>query len=222
MNTNYINFLDRDLIKGLIPRRESNSHKDDFGRLLVIAGSYMYPGAAILSSRAAYRVGTGVYSYLPLGKLVLDKIENLVREEMLKISNEINMPSLASKELWSTTGRIDSVDVLMKTIGANAKSYERNNVEYILNPTHEEVITPLAKEYIVSYKHFPFALFQIQTKFRNEARAKSGLLRGREFRMKDLYSFHTSIEDLKEYYEKVKKSYFIIFEKLGLFLLVLA
>jgi prolyl-tRNA synthetase len=158
----------------------------------------------------------GVYSYLPLGKLVLDKIENLVREEMLKISNEINMPSLASKELWSTTGRIDSVDVLMKTIGANAKSYERNNVEYILNPTHEEVITPLAKEYIVSYKHFPFALFQIQTKFRNEARAKSGLLRGREFRMKDLYSFHTSIEDLKEYYEKVKKSYFIIFEKLGL------
>ena len=158
----------------------------------------------------------GVYSYLPLGKLVLDKIENIVREEMLKIANEINMPALASKESWATTGRLDTVDILMKTIGANEKSYERHSGEYILNPTHEEVITPLAKEYNVSYKNFPFALFQIQTKFRNEARSKSGLLRGREFRMKDLYSFHTSIEDLKDYYEEVKKSYFTIFERLGL------
>ena len=158
----------------------------------------------------------GVYSFLPLGKLVLDKIEVIVKEEMSKISNEINMPSLSSKESWEITGRLNTIDVLMKGLGANKASSDKNNAEYILNPTHEEIITPIAKKYNMSYKDFPFALFQIQTKFRNEARPKSGLLRGREFRMKDLYSFHTSMEDLKEYYEIVKESYFTIFERLGL------
>lgn len=158
---------------------------------------------------------SGVYLFLPLGKKVLDKIENIIRDEMLKISQEVILSNLSSKDKWEKTERIN-IDILLKAIGANKDSFNRNDTEYILNPSHEEVITPLAKEMNVSYKDFPFALFQIQTKFRNEARSKSGLLRGREFRMKDLYSFHTSEKDLKNYYEKVKISYFNIFEKLGL------
>ncbi len=158
----------------------------------------------------------GVYNFLPLGLRVLNKIENIVRKEMLKISNEVLLPSLSPKDYWETTKRIDKIDILMQTIGANDLSSKKNTSSYILNPTHEEIITPLVKEYISSYKDLPLALFQIQTKFRNEARAKSGLLRGREFRMKDLYSFHISLEDLEDYYEKVKQSYFNIFEELGL------
>lgn len=128
----------------------------------------------------------GVYNFLPLGLRVLNKIENIVRKEMLKISNEVLLPSLSPKDYWETTKRIDKIDILMQTIGANDLSSKKNTSSYILNPTHEEIITPLVKEYISSYKDLPLALFQIQTKFRNEARAKSGLLRGREFRMKVL------------------------------------
>ena len=143
----------------------------------------------------------GVYTYLPLGLRVLRKIENIIREEVNAIGGqEILMPSLQNKMDWEVTGRWD-INVMMKI----KTSYDK---EYGLGWTHEEVVTPLAKKYIGSYKDFPFYLYQIQTKFRNEPRAKSGILRSREFSMKDLYSFHSSGDDLDKYYEIVKDAYF--------------
>ncbi len=162
------------------------------------------------------QVMAGTYTYLTLGTKVLNKIENIVREEMDNIGCEVIMPSLTPFENWNTTGRLETVDILMKTTPANVFAKAKNDTEYVLNPTHEEVVTPLAQKFVTSYKDFPFALYQIQTKFRNEPRVKSGLLRGREFRMKDLYSFHTSVEDLKSYYEESKKVYLKIFERLGI------
>ncbi len=162
------------------------------------------------------QVMSGVYTFLPLGLRVLTKIENIIREEMNAIADEISMPALTPKALWEETDRLETVDILMKTVPANKFAEAKNNSEYVLNPTHEEVVTPLAKKFNFSYKDFPFALYQIQTKFRNEPRAKSGLLRGREFRMKDLYSFHTSVEDFKKYYVKSKEIYMNVFKKVGL------
>ncbi len=154
----------------------------------------------------------GVYTFLPLGFRVLKKIEEIIREEMVKApvsGQEMLMPALNPKENWQKTGRWDDFNVLFKLKGANAK-------EYALGPTHEEVISPLAKKIILSYKDLPFYVFQIQTKFRNELRAKSGLLRTREFLMKDLYSFHSSQEDLDKYYEKVGQAYLRIFQRCGI------
>ncbi len=173
---------------------------------------------ATLLQKGAFikQVMAGVYEFLPLGLKVLAKIENIVRDEMDQIGNEVLMPAIAPKELWEKTGRLEKVDVLFKASGANAASVQKNNAEYVLNSTHEEIVTPLAQSFNQSYKDFPFAIYQIQTKFRNEPRAKSGLLRGREFRMKDLYSFHTSEEDLKRYYEIAKQSYINVFNRVGL------
>ncbi len=158
----------------------------------------------------------GVYTYLPLGLRVISKIENIIREEMDKISNEILMPSISPMDIWKITGRLDSFDVIFKALGGNKLSKEENNNEYILNPSHEEIVTPLAKKYNSSYKDLPFAIYQIQTKFRNEKRPKSGLLRGREFIMKDLYSFHQNKEDLQKYFDGMKEYYWNIFKKLEL------
>lgn len=157
-----------------------------------------------------HKTMAGVYSYLPLGLKVLRAIENIVREEMDAVGGqEILMSALSPKENWAQTGRWDTVDVLYKIQGADEK-------EYALNPTHEELVAPIAKQYIKSYKDLPFAAYQIQTKFRNELRAKSGILRGREFLMKDLYSFHATQEDLDKYYELVQGAYNKVFERLGL------
>ena len=173
---------------------------------------------AILLTRAGFihKEMAGVYTFLPLGLRVLTKIENIIRRQMDTIGNELVMSSLAPRELWEKTGRADVVDVLMKTMPANKASEEKSTNSYILNPTHEELITPIAAEYARSYKDLPAAFYQIQTKFRNEARAKSGLLRGREFRMKDLYSFHRDEADLKKYYEEAKEVYMNIYRELGL------
>lgn len=163
------------------------------------------------------QVMAGVYTFLPLGQRVLSKIEKIVREEMDKIGQELFMPSIVPTKIWEDTNRINTIDVLFQVNGANELSKLRNDATYILNCTHEDVITPLSKKFNTSYKDFPFALYQIQTKFRNEPRAKSGVMRGREFRMKDLYSFHTSEEDLMRYYhEEAKPAYVEIFKKLGL------
>lgn len=152
---------------------------------------------------------SGVYNYLPLGLRVLTKIQNIIREEMDKIGGqEILMPALTQEESWVTTGR-HTMDVLFHLKG-------QGGTNLVLNPTHEEVVTPLAQKYIFSYRDLPFYVYQIQNKFRNEARAKSGLLRGREFNMKDLYSFHTDEEDLNQYYEIVKHAYFEIYKRLGI------
>lgn len=152
----------------------------------------------------------GVYTFLPLGFLVLKKIENIIREEMVKIGGqEILMPTLQPKENWEKTGRWESFDALFKL-----KS--RSGADYALGPTHEETIYPLLKHYVLSYKDLPVYIYQIQTKFRDEPRAKSGLLRGREFRMKDFYSFHTNDEDRDRYYEVMKKTYFNTFRRIGI------
>lgn len=152
----------------------------------------------------------GVYTFLPLGFRVYKKIENIIREEMNAIGGqELLMPALHPKELWETTGRWTAVREMFKT-----KS--QTGGEFGLGWTHEEIVTPLAKKVFDSYKEFPFAVYQIQTKFRDELRAKSGLLRGREFAMKDLYSFHTDEGDLDRFYEVVKEAYFKIFERAGL------
>jgi len=152
---------------------------------------------------------SGVYNYLPLGLRVLTKIQNIVREEMDKIGGqEILMPAMTQNESWITTGR-NNMDVLFHFKG-------QGDTDLVLNPTHEEVVTPLAQKYLFSYRDLPVAVYQIQNKFRNEVRAKSGLLRGREFNMKDLYSFHVDEEDLNRYYEIVKKAYFEIYKRLEL------
>lgn len=152
----------------------------------------------------------GVYTYLPLGMRVLQKVENIIREEMNAIGGqEILMPALQPKENWQTTGRWEGFDVLFKV-----KS--QTDSEYALGPTHEEIVTPLGLGVISSYRDLPLAVYQIQTKFRDEVRAKSGLMRGREFRMKDLYSFHATEEDLASYYKTVASAYKRIFERLGI------
>lgn len=152
----------------------------------------------------------GVYTYLPLGLRVIRKIENIIREEMNAIGGqEIFMPALHPSENWKTTGAWDSVDVLFKI-----KS--RTEKDYALGQSHEEVVTPLAKEYLNSYKDLPISLYQIQQKYRDELRAKSGILRGREFNMKDMYSWHRDSADFERYYDIVKKAYLKIYEKCGL------
>lgn len=150
----------------------------------------------------------GVYNYLPLGLRVLNKIQNIIREEMNAAGgNEILMPAMTQESSYAQTGR-DKMDILFHLQG-------KDESELVLNPTHEEVVTPLAQKYVFSYRDLPVAVYQIQNKFRNEPRAKSGLLRGREFNMKDMYSFHVSKEDADKYYEKVKEAYFKVYKRLG-------
>ena len=156
------------------------------------------------------QMAAGIYTYLPLGLRVLNKIKQIVREEMDAIDGqEISIPMLSPKQPWVDTGRWDSIDVLFKLEGAG-------NKEYALQCTAEDLITPLVKEQTTSYKDFPITLYQIQDKFRNEPRAKSGLLRGREFSMKDLYSFHLDQEGFAEYYERSKEAYLNVYKRCGL------
>lgn len=154
---------------------------------------------------------SGVYTYLPLGLRVLKKIESIIREEMVSAGGqELLMPSLHPKENWEKTGRWDTVDDLFKFTSFYSKT------ELALGPTHEEIISPLVKKFNLSYKDLPLGLFQFQNKFRDEKRAKSGLLRGKEFMMKDFYSFHSGQEDLDAYYEKMRAHYKNIFDKCGI------
>ncbi len=166
---------------------------------------------AQLLIRAGYikKVGAGIYDFLPLGFRVLKKIEAIIREEMEKINGqEVLMPALHPAELWQTTGRWDIYKDLYKL--------KDDDKDFALGPTHEETVVPLAKQFIRSWQDLPLYLFQIQTKFRKEKRAKSGLLRGKEFLMKDLYSFHADEKDLDNYYEIVKNVYLRIFRRTGL------
>lgn len=157
------------------------------------------------------KLSAGIYTILPLGLRVMKKIENIIREEMNAIGGqEMVMPTLHPKENWEITGRWKLMnDEVYKTKDGNEK-------EYILAPTHEEVIIPLAKKFINSYKDLPLAAYQFQNKFRKEKRAKSGLIRGREFIMKDLYSFHLDEKDLDDYYVKAEKAYEKIWKRVGI------
>ncbi|MGE7110840.1 proline--tRNA ligase [Lysinibacillus sp. NPDC047702] len=154
---------------------------------------------------------SGVYSYLPLAKRVLSKIENIIREEMEAINSiELLMPALQSAELWQESGRWEKYGPELMRL---KDSHDR---DFALGPTHEEVITTLVRDEIKSYKKLPLTLYQIQTKFRDEKRPRFGLLRGREFIMKDAYSFHASRESLDETYDDMYRAYSNIFSRLGL------
>lgn len=152
----------------------------------------------------------GVYSYLPLGLRVLRNIEAIVREEMDAIGGqEILMPILHPKSIWETTKGWQNIDVLFKLTSRTEK-------EYALGQSEEEVVTPLVLSRATSYKDLPLAVYQIHWKYRDELRSKSGILRGREFLMKDMYSFHLSNQDFLVFYEVVKKAYLKIYDRLGL------
>lgn len=152
----------------------------------------------------------GGYTLSPLGYKVCAKIENIIREEMNAINGqEILMPVVSGANLWIESGRYNKVDVLAKFKG-------RGGAEYVLNPTHEEVVVDFVKGVLETYRQLPFMVYQIQTKFRDELRARAGLIRTREFRMKDGYSFHETQEDLEQYYNKCLAAYYKIFKRVGL------
>ena len=169
-------------------------------------------GALLTRAGYIHKEMAGVYDYLPLGLRVIDKIENIVREELNKLGcEEISMSALQNPEPWEKTNRFsdEEVDIWFKTeLSAGGLLG--------LAPTHEEPIISMVKKYVSSYKDLPFSVYQFQNKFRNELRAKSGILRGREFLMKDLYSFHATEEDLDKFYAEVEKAYDIIFKRVGL------
>lgn len=161
------------------------------------------------------QLSAGVYTFLPLGWRVHSKIENIIREEMNVLSAaEFSMPVLSPKNLWVESGRWESMDPPLFIVR------DRHDKEYALGPTHEEVITDLARRFIKSYKDLPTAAYQIQDKFRNEQRATGGLLRTREFFMKDLYSFHATKEDFNAYFKKAISAYEKIFSRVGLKVIV--
>jgi prolyl-tRNA synthetase len=157
------------------------------------------------------KLAAGVYTFLPLGFRVLSKVANIIREEMNRAgAQEVLMPTLLPAELWRETGRWDIYGKELFRIK------DRHDREFCLGPTHEEVITDLARTAIRSYKQLPVNLYQIQTKFRDEIRPRFGLMRGREFMMKDAYSFHTSEESLDKEYKNMYETYCRIFDRLGL------
>ncbi|MCE5711672.1 proline--tRNA ligase [Staphylococcus pseudintermedius] len=153
----------------------------------------------------------GVYSYLPVATRVIHKISDIIRQEMERIDAvEVVMPVLQQSELWKESGRWDAYGMELMRLR------DRNQREFALGPTHEEVVTPLVRDELRSYKQLPLTLFQIQTKFRDEKRPRFGLLRGREFIMKDAYSFHTDEESLMETYQNMYNAYSTIFKRVGL------
>ncbi len=167
--------------------------------VLLLRGGYIYPVAA------------GIYALLPLGHRVVENISIIVREEMNRIDGvELTMPVLNPAELWKETGRYyDIGDELIRL-------KDRKQREFVLAMTHEEVVTDIARKFIRSYRDLPFMLYQIQTKIRDEARPRAGVIRLREFLMKDAYSFHGDFNDLDKYYPKVYEAYRRIFERCGL------
>ena len=167
-------------------------------------------GALLTRAGYVHKEMAGVYDYLPLGLRVIENIKKIIREELNNLGcEEVLMSSLQNPEPWEKTKRFSNqeVDIWFKTELSSGG-------ELGLAPTHEEPVTEMMKTYVSSYKNLPAYIYQFQTKFRNELRAKSGILRGREFLMKDLYSFHSSEEDLNEFYAKVEGAYRRIFERL--------
>ncbi|MGI9130253.1 MAG: proline--tRNA ligase, partial [Candidatus Methylopumilus sp.] len=157
------------------------------------------------------RLGSGLYSWMPLGLKVLRKIEAIVRDEMNKAGAvELLMPAIQPAELWEETGRWALFGPQM------LKIKDRHDRNFCFGPTHEEVVTDIARKEINSYKQLPINFYQIQTKFRDEIRPRFGVMRAREFLMKDAYSFHTSKTSLQETYETMYRAYTNIFNKIGL------
>ncbi len=168
------------------------------GHKIAIKGGYIHQTLA------------GIYTLSPLGCRVQQNIEKIIREEMNAIDGqEIKMPVVSGADLWKKSGRYDKVDVLAKFKG-------RSNIDYVLNPTHEEVVVDFVRSILETYRQMPFTVYQIQTKFRDELRARAGLIRTREFIMKDAYSFHETQDDLEKYYARALKAYYKIFQRCGL------
>ena len=166
-----------------------------------------------LMLRAGYirQISSGVYSYLPLAWRVIQKIEGIIREELNAIGGtEMMLPALIPADLWRESGRYDTYGPEMM------KLKDRHDRDFLLGPTHEETFTKLIRDDIKSYKKLPLHLYQIQTKYRDEKRPRFGLLRGREFLMKDSYTFHETNESLDEAYSEIWKAYENIFDRLGL------
>lgn len=181
-------------------RREAPKDEVATNAQLLIRGGFIHKEIA------------GAYDYLPLGLRVLNKIVGIIREEMNAIGGqEVHLTALQDKKIWETTNRWDDeiVDNWFKTV-------IKNGAETGLAFTHEDPLTALMKDHIRSFRDLPVSVYQFQTKFRNEERAKSGILRGREFLMKDLYSFSRDVKEQAAFYELVKKAYVRIFDRLGI------
>ena len=156
-------------------------------------------------------VASGLYTWLPTGLKVLKKVENIVREEMQRAgSNEVLMPMVQPADLWEESGRLNDYGPELLRLN------DRHNRDFVLGPTHEEVITKLVANELSSYKQLPLNVFQIQTKFRDEIRPRFGVMRGREFLMKDAYTFHLEHECLEKTYQRMFDAYCRIFDRLGL------
>lgn len=179
--------------------RETPSDATMPSHIFLMRGGYIKP------------LSTGIYSYLPMGFRVLKKIENLIRDEINSIGGiEVDLPVVQTAELWSESGRYTAIgDELLRF-------KDRNNHNMVLAMTHEEAMTDLVRYVVSSYKQLPFMLYQFKTKYRDEARARGGLIRVREFLMKDGYSFHTSQEDLDKHYDLEYNAYRNIFRKVGI------
>jgi prolyl-tRNA synthetase len=181
-------------------RKEAPQDEVSANAKLLIRGGYIHKTIA------------GVYSLLPLGLRVMNKINSIIRKEMNALGGqEVFLSSLQDPEIWKKTGRWDDA-----TMDNWFKTALKNKAEVGLATTHEEPLTVLMRDHISSYRDLPQYVYQIQTKFRNEARAKSGLMRGREFLMKDLYSFTATEDELNDFYEKTKVAYMNIFNAVGI------
>ncbi len=179
--------------------KEAPRDAQTVSHIFLIRGGYCRP------------VSAGLYSMLPLGQRIISKIEKIVREEMDRIDGqEIKMPVVLPADLWIESGRFQSV-------GAELLRFkDRNGKDMLLGMTHEEAVVQIARTELVSYKQLPTMVYQIQTKYRDEARPRAGLIRVREFTMKDGYSFHTSQESLEEYYQRAYVAYERFFKRIGL------
>lgn len=188
-------------IENLVAKRLADDPKDAQtpGHRLLLRGGYIR------------QVGQGIFTLLPLAQRVRHRVEQIIREEMDAIGGqELQMPVVSPAELWQESGRYESVGPEM------LRFTDRGDHPCVLNMTHEEVVVDAARSQVDSYRQFPFMLYQIQTKFRDEPRSRGGLIRVREFTMKDAYSFHRTQEDLAEYYREVHQAYVRIFKRCGL------
>lgn len=179
-------------------RKESPKDAESINHKLLVRGGFID------------QLMSGSWTLLPLGWKVVNKINQIIREEINAVGGqEMLMPLLHPKEIWSETGRWDKADEIMYKLSDARKK------EYVLSFTHEEIVMDLIRKNIKSYQDLPVSVYHFSTKFRNEPRARSGILRGREFMMKDLYSAHVDEKDMMDYYEKVKHAYIKIFKRLG-------
>jgi prolyl-tRNA synthetase len=188
-----------------------------FSRLYVPTSKEAPKDAVLAShiylSRAGFisQVASGLYNYLPLGKRVLKKIEAIIHDEMTKsYAQEVELSFVTPIEFWEESGRADKFGKELLRFN------DRKENSFVLGPTHEEMMVNIVRNKVTSYKQLPLNLYQIKTKFRDEARPRFGVMRGREFLMKDGYSFHSSVEDLDREFDEMEAAYKRIITRLGL------